>query len=300
MQLKNPLLVAWAMEARGRWKRSVALVAALLALVPMGVGFAASHVVISGVLIGLLVGLWVHRGRHVWADRYARGWLGALPVSRRSVTNVVAMRSVIWLAIVLVGFSGAALLAAAVPLFYACWAGALGGGALGWFLPHREAPAPRVAAVFFVAPAETRGDLSALARWPLAYVKLWLQPRSVAPLLVPAALILPMGISGNLAIAVLFVFVVAIYLVMLLLATLRVAREGGQWLRTTPLSFRRFAWATLRNPALKHLQWTAISAVVLIVLGAKAPLVIRCAAGWLIVAAVVSYVAVVRGGRVNG
>ncbi len=90
-------------------------------------------------------------------------------------------------------------------------------------------------------------------------------------------LLLPLDVSGNMAVALLGVWALALYLFVLLRATVHVAQEGASWLRPTPLTFKRFAWAILRDPLLKQLQWTLMATAFLVALGCKPLTAVRVA-----------------------
>jgi hypothetical protein len=110
-------------------------------------------------------------------------------------------------------------------------------------------------------------------------------------LLFPIMLSLPMGISGNVAIAVLAAAVFGIYLVVLLLATTHVARESARWLQPLPLEFWAYCRTVLGRPLLKQFQWSAIGGVFLISAGVSTPLVLRGIETWLSVVLAVSTIA---------
>jgi hypothetical protein len=84
-------------------------------------------------------------------------------------------------------------------------------------------------------------------------------------------LVLPMDISGNVAIAILALAILAMYLSVLLRATVQVARESAAWLRPTPIRLGQFAWAVLYRPTLRQLQWTLLGAILLIAQGSMPP-----------------------------
>jgi hypothetical protein len=79
----------------------------------------------------------------------------------------------------------------------------------------------------------------------------------------------------------LVVWGLALYLIVLLGAVIHVARHGADWLRSTPLSFRRFAWALVRLPLLKQVQWTLLTAALLIAVGGRLWVAVRAAEWWL-------------------
>jgi hypothetical protein len=338
---KNPLLLAWKLEARNRWLRitagqsvarsegadvghigttramalgarfvgrrfwrvlgAMAIVIALIALgllarapIRGAVHFVSEHLVVAGALVAMLTSVQVHRGRRVWSDYYLRGWLATVPLTSSAVTRVVVMRAAASSVVELVLLSLACTLATpAAPLLSAVWVGGLGGAMLGWWMPHREPPTPRRSMVYSVAPP-ARGQLTALARWPISQAKLWLPRRAIETLVILGMLALPMDVSGNVAIASVFAFLVFVYLIVLLSATLHVVREGARWLRPTPLSFSRFAWSILRDPMLRQLQWTVAAAVLLIALGIDPSRATRLAEFWLAVVIAASSVATVQ------
>jgi hypothetical protein len=109
-------------------------------------------------------------------------------------------------------------------------------------------------------------SLAALSHWVAAQTQQWLKPRAVSRLLLPGMLALPIGISGNDAIAVLTLWMLAFYLCALWLALIRVTREAAAWLRPTPLSWRRLAFVISWRPLLQQLQWTVLATVLLLAL----------------------------------
>jgi len=133
-----------------------------------------------------------------------------------------------------------------------------------------------------------------LSRWTETQTRVWLQPRSLARLLFPAMLLLPMGTSANLAIAILSLWVLALYLLVLLRAMVHVARAGASWLQPTPLTFYRFAWSVARRPLCKQLQWTLLATVLLMALGCQPIVAARVAEWWLALVTVTSGVALGR------
>jgi hypothetical protein len=78
----------------------------------------------------------------------------------------------------------------------------------------------------------------------------------------------------------------------LLRATVHIAGKASQWLRPTPLPFRRFAWAIVRYPLIKQVQWTATAGIILVAMGAAVTPTLRILEGWLAVVSVVSSIAV--------
>jgi hypothetical protein len=112
----------------------------------------------------------------------------------------------------------------------------------------------------------------------------------MAPLML-VALGLPMDVSGNIAVAIFWIFIVGLYLLVLLRATIEVASQGAKWLRPTPLSFARFAWAVIRYPLLKQLLWTALTAGMMTAMGIDPLKALSLAELWLAIFAAVSSIA---------
>jgi hypothetical protein len=307
--VSHPLLDAWWLETRGRLARTKAV--AVFACVLLGVlasarfwssilQVASAHLLVAGVLLSLAASVWVHRQRQYWRARFLRGWLATVPVSRREFMCIVAARSIAWPAFVWLSMSIATLCTAALsarqiavwPLLAIYTVSVVAGSMLGWWLPHhattRPGPSSKRASL---ARASTRPKTTALSYWPISQARVWLQPRSIARLLVPAALLLPQNTSGNMAIAALALCVLGLYLSVLLRATVHAAREAADWLRPTPLTLGRFSWSVLNRPTLKQLQWTLLGSMLLLAVGIEAVLVVRIVEVWLAVVSVVSSIA---------
>jgi hypothetical protein len=135
-----------------------------------------------------------------------------------------------------------------------------------------------------VREAAGRASLGALAQWGKLQTQRWFEPRIVSRLVAPAVLILPLGTSANLALALVGLWVIILYLLITLRATMHVARKGADWLRPTPLRPARLAWEIGSLPLLKQLQWTLAAALLLGVLGVRPLLAARLAEGWLALA----------------
>ena len=244
----------------------------------------------------------VHQGRRKWTAAYAVSWLSTVPMTRRALIHMIVLRSILapllfpaLLAIVtllaqgIVGGSRDLALA----LLACCGTATVVGALIGWWLPQSKAERPGSASVRATSVGLSgSAALTALSHWPVAQTRAWLQPRSISRLLLPAMLLLPIGVSGIAAIAVMGLWVLAIYLLVLLRATVLVAREGARWLRPTPLSFGRLAWAVVRHPVLKQLQWTLVLMALLVALGSKPIVALRIAQWWLAVVSATSSIAV--------
>jgi hypothetical protein len=318
---RHPFLHVWWLETANRtqrlrtWPRRIGLLsgAALgvaglfLVLVVWWGSFilavAGSHLLTAGALMTLQSSVLVHRSRQRWTQFYSANWLATVPITRRAQISIIALRSFRWplgilaaasLLVLLTGWLAKVTSSGTVSsVLLACVAGTLAGIPMGWWLPHRETEIPRPGSVLARGASHTAAVLSGISRWPLTQTKVWLQPRSIARFLF-VAVALPGDTSANTAVAVMWVLIVGVYLAVLLRATVHVAREGLMWLRPTPLSFGRFAWAVVRYSIAKQVQWSGIAAITLIVMGADPVTTLRIAELWLAIVGVASSIALVH------
>jgi hypothetical protein len=306
-------LRAWYLHGRRirMWFAIAMIAAAVAAVIALATQFApvllrvvAPHLLTVNVLVALQASVLAHWGRRKWTAIYASNWLSTLPVSRSQTAGVIALRAflasapllalppgVVLLARLCVPGSGAITSALLTGIGIATAVGAL----LGWYLPAHEIRHSLPALPYATARgASAVPRLVALSRWTQTQTRVWLQPRSLARLLLPAMLLLPMGTSANVAIALLSLWVLALYLLVLLRAMVQVAREGAAWLRPTPLPFYRFAWSVARRPLFKQLQWTLLATVLLVALGCQPLVAARVAEWWLALVSVTSGIALSR------
>jgi hypothetical protein len=310
---RRALLYAWWLESLNRgtrkglsWQRTTAVLVAL-GLMGWLVTFWGPSVLVSvgrhlfsaGIVMALQSALLTNRGRGKWEDFYSQSWLASVPLDLQARKTIVALRSCCPPAAILLGFLAVLLLtgmfahvsrAAIFSAAGACAVGTLGGVLVGWWLPQRDREMPFAASSLVHGKTGHVGALSAMSGWPLMQARIWLRPRSVARLMI-VALGLPMDVSANIAVAILWIFTVGLYLVVLLRATIEVAGQGAQWLRPTPLSFARFAWTVIRYPMLKQLLWTAATAGMAIALGLDPLKALSLAELWVAIFAAVSSVA---------
>jgi hypothetical protein len=310
---RRVLLYAWWLESLNRatrksspWQLATAVLAALGLVAwlatfwgPAVVVSAARHLFSVGIVMALQSALLTNRGRGKWTEFYSQSWLASLPLDRQAWKSMVALRACCPPAAILVGVMAALLLmgmlavvsrAALFSVAASCAVGTCIGVLIGWYLPQRDAEMPLPASSRVHRTTGHTAALSAISGWPLVQTKVWLRPRSVARLMI-VALGLPMDVSGNIAVAILWIFIVGLYLWVLLRATIEVAGQGAQWLRPTPLSFARFAWAVIRYPLLKQLLWTAATAGMVTALGVDPLEALSFAELWLAIFAAVSSIA---------
>lgn len=312
LETANQLRSWYASDRRARTWLAAAVIAVVLGAVialasqfsPALLRAVAPHLLTVNILVALQASVLIHLARRRWTGIYASNWLSTLPVSRRQCVRMIALRSLlscapmlalaptlVLLARLSVPGSGAVAAVLLTGMGIATAVGAL----LGWYLPARDAQHS------LAVPGDARGSgaspvprLAALSRWTEIQARVWLQPRSLARFLLPAMLLLPLGVSGNAAIALLSLWVLALYLIALLRALVHVAREGASWLRPTSVTFYRFAWAVACRPLFKQLQWTFLATVLLVALGCQPLVAARVAEWWLALVTVTSGVALGR------
>jgi hypothetical protein len=257
--------------------------------------------------MALQASMLAHWARRKWTAIYSGNWLSTLPTTRRATLGAVALRSFLGPLLAWLVLTSAVLLSSrTVPgsgSLIAPWLATISvatvvGALLGWFLPYRNTDDMSLVTLHSLGSGPSGAPtLAGLSGWTAVQAGMWLRPRSLARLLLPAMLALPMDVSANVALALLFVWAVALYLLVLLRAMVHVARAGAAWLRPTPLTFHRFSWAVARYPLLKQAQWTLVAAGFLIALGCKPLLAVRVAEAWLALVSVTSGIALAHAYR---
>jgi len=300
--MRHPLFRAWWIEARCRMRPRAGLVAtAILAatalLLYLGLRFgsllldaSSSHPVIANVLVAVESSALSQLERRRWEDAYSTNWLSTLPVSRRLRTGMIAARVCFYPLLILMLLSLVALLIRApVTLFAGIAMATVAGIVLGWFIPQRTVDDSLTRDCASGSPPWVLlPSLASLSSWSVTQARVWLRPRSIARVLLPAMLALPMGTSGNTAIAVLTLLMLTVYLCVLLIAMFQVAREGEAWLRPTPITLYRLVIAVAARPLLQQVQWTLVAAVLFVALGATPVGAARLAEWWLALVTVTS------------
>lgn len=235
--------------------------------------------------------LLVSKHRRLVLDEYRTSWLSAAPISRGTINRVIVLRvaakAVVHLAIILAVLSALHLLAgipvSTSPLTPLVAAGFAAGGVIGWLLPHRvrngwEASryAPRLR-----EHANEPGGARALAHWPIAQVFAWQRPENSRFVVVAVLFSVQGGSSIAGGLAVVAAWLLAIYLVSLLQAVITSGRAAARWLRTTPIPFATFAWSIGKRALLHQLIGVSIGAVLGVMLGGPAAMILYLSALWM-------------------
>jgi hypothetical protein len=325
--MRNPLMTAFRAEAanilrswcstrrtKQGWLALAAIAVALGVVVPLvGQGLPqllrviAPHLMTINILVAVQASVLVHNGRRKWTEIYARNWLSTLPVSRRQTLGAIAARVFAGPLLVLALLSSAVLIATlserglgavVSPFLVGIGMATVAGSLLGWCMPRRETGVPSPTGPSLTASTPSNAPtLAALSQWTLLQAKATLQPRSLARLLLPLALLLPLEITGNVAVVLLVVWGLVLYLVILLRALVHVAQRGAVWLKPTPTTFARYAWAVACVPMLRQLQWTVVTAGLLVAVGCKPVVALRAAEWWLSLVTLTSTLALAQAYR---
>ena len=249
---------------------------------------------LTAIGIALYAALAVARQRQRAEIRYTQFWLAAAPVRQFSRTLAVLVVSVLPLASQLFGVSlllaalgiasGVALAIVGESVLWIAGAAVLG-AAVGWWSARRS-HADLLEGSRYIGAAKLRDrtipSTAGLAGWPLAQVRAWGRPDNLRLLVMVVALIgVQAGASALNGLAVIATWVLGGYLSGLLSAVLRTAREAAQWLRSTPIPFAQFAWAVTRRALLHQVVGTAVTAALIVILGAPWASALYISALWL-------------------
>jgi len=313
--MRHALLNAWWIEALCRLRLhartlAIGILVALALMIyltgrfaPMVLDTAISHPVILSLLVAVESSVLAQLGRRRWDIAYCSNWLSTLPVSRRQLNGMIALHAIRYPVVVLTLLIFAALLIhAPMTLLAGLGIATVAGTVLGWFMPQQageDSALPLAALGRQPAGPPLTATLASLSGWSAAQARLWLRPRSISRVLLPVMLSLPMGTSGNLAIALMTLLMLMAYLCVLLFAMRKVVREGEAWLRATPVDLTRLAVAVLTRPLLQQLQWTLLATVLFVALGTPPVAAVRLAEWWLAIVLLTSgvYVGHIRHGQ---
>ena len=226
--------------------------------------FLAERPVISFVMAALHASTSVARIKPRLIAEGERSWLAALPF-RVSVAVRVAFAFVVQLVGIAALFAG---IAAVSPTPWSAargaWLGMLGGyvagGLFGWFpqllLPMRSADPAHSAGSQYAIVREVREHwaiapkLYPLSYWAVAWARVLTNPAATARTLIVVLLGIPMGTPGEEALAIAGGWMIGLYVLMNLVATVRTAFAAGRWLGPTPVRLGRFTSALISRALL--------------------------------------------------
>ena len=194
MKRRHALLMAWRLESKSLLRSRGLLWAAALALVfmvsvyPMSI--ASSHPISIDLAVALQAALLTRLGRRHFTEVYSTNWLSNLPLSRRQVSEVIVLRTLVGPTIAWTVLSSALLwMQLVLPAdarhvttsLMGVSMAALCGSLLGWFVPRRGIlPGPESAHAAIRLRAHDVPNLAALSHWVVAQTQQWLRPRAVS------------------------------------------------------------------------------------------------------------------------
>ncbi len=311
--MRNPLLLAEWIAIRNfvRRMRSHALAIALACLalavaagtVLVTVGSRAAVLVeyrfMTIVVVGLYAAFFMKRQRLRAEARSSQSWLVAAPIAHRHRRFALNVLSVVPLLIQLVVAAVAIALLAllqkltpsqAIELSLYVAAGAAVGTLIGWWSASRSHGPAYEGSRYVARPrhADTlTPSIEALAGWPVGHLRAAGRPENLRVILFAAMLAVQAGSSALHGLCVVAMWLVAAYLGGLLGAVVRTAKAAAGWLRSTPLSFKEFAWSLARRALLHEVAGTVLAVAVMMILGAP-PLAAAYMAGlWLTIVVLV-------------
>src|SRR5262249_54460929 len=84
--------------------------------------------------------------------------------------------------------------------------------------------------------------LNPLSYWAIAQGRVQFNPSVISRAVAPVLLAIPMGMEGQVVVAIVAGWVVALYVISLIVATLRAALAAAGWLAPTPIPLSRLPW----------------------------------------------------------
>ena len=268
-------------------------------------GWLHQHDLFWSVITAIVAALLVARRRALRRSEARRVWTAALPVAR-SAARWQAMASdcqpVMLLTCILAASFGGLSLAAA---FYAgatapfiTWAATTGGAVLGSALSYlvRQAAQEELYEGSRYVPHRRRaetptpvGSLSALGSWPIRQMFANARPKTVARVLVPVLLAVPLGSQAADVMVTVGLLTALGAVASLAVAVMSVSARASRWLRPLPVDARALARHALQSALVAMLVATAIESWLIWVLGSPVPRavaagVLTLAAGWILAA----------------
>lgn len=224
----------------------------------------AAHEVLTGTIVASFFAVSLMRRKSRVLTREA-SWLAALPVSRPLPPRTLGVLVRLLPLLVLAGLAwlgGSIGLSSAAHLAAACALGALAGAAVGAIVSRAVgfgAPGSGYAAARSVRPKWAEApSLRPLSYWPVARGRIFSRPKSLGRVALLAALCLPLGTPGQVALVVVAACLGAYSILLLSFAAVGVAFEAARWLAPTGVGARRFALALEWRVLLKQMAGCAV------------------------------------------
>jgi hypothetical protein len=141
------------------------------------------------------------------------------------------------------------------------------GSSLGRCMPRKRQTAREDSR--YAPKARTTDVVSAqaLSRWPIAQALSWQKPENARVALVIALFAVQGGSSMLLGLTVVSAWMLAIYLVTLMQATIHAGNVAARWLKATPIKFVNFAWPLARRVLIHQAIGSTAAAVLAVAMG---------------------------------
>jgi hypothetical protein len=200
------------------------------------------------------------------ADR-SRSWLTPLPhglSARAQLVLAPVVQLIVIALILLICWAVSAVRTTSVEtVLLAAVAGYAIGGLAGWAILRASQPKNDDWRYAFVrrvrAQWATKPKLQPLSYWAVAQGRVFFNPRTVAPALVPALCAIPMGKIGLAFLAFVGTWLLGLYLLSLLAAIVRAAFPAAWWLAPTSITFSRFTlYLIYRAVAMQAIVWCVV------------------------------------------
>ncbi len=264
----------------------------------------------AGLLAALHAAMTVGRRWRVTQNEHRDSWLAAAPLSARQVRwslltitllPIIVLHGVIAMSIVIVGVAEQSSSNTISTLVIAIACGATLGIVIGLRTPARSTSRYEQSRYAFFARGTQRTHLqprarpsaAALSRWPVSLAWSSSRPENARVLF---AMVATMGIEAGTpamkGLAIIAFWAIGVFLVTLMRAVGRVARDAGNWLRATPIGLRAFCWPLLRKAWLYQIAGTFVVGGIAMLLGSTAAMVIQYGMLWLMLVVVSSVIAV--------
>lgn len=322
---QRPLLLALWYEHQNRWERRYRsrVHPALLTLV-LAVACIAAWVVVDSCAATALslydtYPRWVFFGtmlytttavywkRKTLRHRQSESWMAALPIAPRSLRRFVTLRILLALslhALVVVllicvaaaGVGDTVALHSTSSMMLA--AGFALGAGMGWYFSKERAANGIIGSRYVPrrrSVAALRPSLKSLSDEPIYQVFAWLHPGAAIRIVLPALLMMPAGVPALAALAAILCWLCSCYLLLLLKATLHVARTSGDWLKATPISLKAFAWTLAKRSMLHQCLGVLLNLALLHWLGAPVSASVQAAEIWLSLTVLLGSAGIARG-----
>ena len=204
----------------------------------------------------LLIVVLVDRARRGLRAAHAASWLASMPVCdvalARHHRGIIGRRAIIAACVLLTALTTllfredvhASLIALVDCVVFGAMALA---AAFGWWLGGRDASRRARRRIARIPHAVRGSGFGALAGWPTARLRERCSGERMSRLVAPVLVLMPAGISGGLALAMIAFWVVLLIAWEMWFALRDIMPRAAAWLSATPLSAPRFAWAMVQR-----------------------------------------------------